>query len=284
MAQIILDYREHGLIELLPSANKENLAVGDIIIRYQEYEFILERKTIADLLSSIKDGRYKEQKIRLVSYMKEKSSHRRIAYILEGDVFAASSIFYSECGDAPLRGWHQSAHSESDKNTVLGFLVSSNMRDNIPIFHSKDRYSTKSILEKLGTRLMKDTKDFFPKQIQDGGASSSSASSEIQHPPILDEPYTATIKMKKKENLNASAWWLLSLTQIPGVGHRIAEMIITTYPTIESLISQYQNPELSIEAKEMLLADISTPQSSRKIGKIISERIFQFITASETSK
>jgi crossover junction endonuclease MUS81 len=270
MAQIILDYREHGLIELLPTANKENLAVGDIIIRYHEYEFILERKTIADLLSSIKDGRYKEQKIRLVSYMKEKMSHRRIAYILEGDVFAESSIFYSE----------------SDKNTVLGFLVSSNMRDNIPIFHAKDRHSTKSILEKLTYRLMKDTKDFFPKAIQNGGGSASSASSEIQHPPILDEPYTATIKMKKKENLNSSSWWLLSLTQIPGVSHSMAEMIIITYPTIESLISQYQNPDIPLTNKEMLLADIriSPSDTARKLGKVVSTRIYQFIFASETSE
>jgi ERCC4-type nuclease len=251
MASIILDYREHGLIELIPSATRDNLLIGDIHIKYQDYEFILERKTIADLISSVKDGRYKEQKIRLVSYMKENPSNRRIAYILEGDPYAIANSFYTE----------------TDKNTVIGFLVSSNLRDGIPVFYSKDRYSTQKIIEKLSTRLMKDTKDFFP--IHQAGGSVST----------LDEPYTTTIKMKKKENLNPSAWWILSLAQIPGVSHSIAEMIITTYPTIESLFLIYQNQDTPTTNKELLLAELrkSSSDSAKKIGKVLSTRIYQYL-------
>ena len=259
MAVIKLDYREHGLLEVIPSAIRENLLVGDIHIQYKERNFILERKTIADLLSSIKDGRYKEQKIRLVSYMKDNLSKRRIAYILEGDVYAPSNALYSE----------------SDKNVVLGFLVSTTMRDNIPVFISKDRYTTRSIIEKLVARLMKEPADFFkktdtlgytPQQDMSGGDAS-------------EDSYASVIKMHKKENLTPLVWWLLSLSQIPGVSHSIAEMIVMTYPTIESLFQQYKNPELSIKNKELLLSEIriSKLENARKIGKIVSTRIYNYI-------
>ena len=169
---IILDNREIKLIELIksyPGGLKipyqiQNLLIGDITITHQiqktntpltikpdetaispeiKYTIIIERKTVCDMIASIKDGRYKEQKMRLVSFMKEIPTKRRIAYILEGDPYAPASTFCSE----------------NDKNTILGFLVSSNLRDGIPVFHSKDRYSTQKIIEKLSTRLMKDNKD-----------------------------------------------------------------------------------------------------------------------------
>ena len=44
----------------------KNLDLGDIIIEYNDIPLIIiERKTIPDLLASIKDGRYKEQKKRI---------------------------------------------------------------------------------------------------------------------------------------------------------------------------------------------------------------------------
>ena len=44
----------------------ETLPIGDIIICHDnEEKLIIERKSITDLLSSIKDGRYEEQSYRL---------------------------------------------------------------------------------------------------------------------------------------------------------------------------------------------------------------------------
>ena len=59
------------LVETIPIFNKiivqtETLPIGDIIICDGETEkLIIERKTLADLQSSIKDGRYEEQSYRL---------------------------------------------------------------------------------------------------------------------------------------------------------------------------------------------------------------------------
>jgi crossover junction endonuclease MUS81 len=65
-----IDYREHALIELLKSRNNIQFEVcpldnGDIHYVSENQHIIIERKTEADLNSSIKDGRWREQKERL---------------------------------------------------------------------------------------------------------------------------------------------------------------------------------------------------------------------------
>ncbi len=67
-----------------PPSNTEIIFVlGDIIFYYNdEIRYVIERKTICDLYSSIKDGRYKEQKARLFNnYAKN-----QIIYLLEGSI------------------------------------------------------------------------------------------------------------------------------------------------------------------------------------------------------
>ena len=69
-------YKNHISIE------KKNLELGDIEINVDfTNKFIFERKTLSDLNASIYDGRYKEQKHRLLSSY----SNNAITYIIEGD-------------------------------------------------------------------------------------------------------------------------------------------------------------------------------------------------------
>ena len=80
---IILDTREHGLIPLLPDAPTQQLPVGDIWIKNGEQTVIVaERKTTADFEASFLDGRYREQRTRLLAYCAEHKA--RALYILEG--------------------------------------------------------------------------------------------------------------------------------------------------------------------------------------------------------
>ena len=70
MIKLVIDNRETKLIELFDKNNIsiiKNLEIGDILIINEEKPIIIiERKTLSDLSASIKDGRYKEQKIRLI--------------------------------------------------------------------------------------------------------------------------------------------------------------------------------------------------------------------------
>ena len=58
------------------------MLAGDIIIRDNDgnEKLIIERKSVADLASSISDGRYKEQSLRL----QQQSSNHNILYMIEG--------------------------------------------------------------------------------------------------------------------------------------------------------------------------------------------------------
>jgi ERCC4-type nuclease len=83
---IQLDMREHGLIkELKKPFSTYALDVGDIWIgKKDKPALILERKTAADFSSSVTDGRYREQRGRLLAYSQELGS--KIAYVIEGSL------------------------------------------------------------------------------------------------------------------------------------------------------------------------------------------------------
>lgn len=83
----ILDIRERELIKLLPSIPTQQLPIGDIWFGVDKETnlpkgIIAERKTIRDLEASILDGRYREQRTRILSYSQETGSQP--LYIIEG--------------------------------------------------------------------------------------------------------------------------------------------------------------------------------------------------------
>ncbi len=83
---LVLDTREHGLIPLLSSATVEQLPVGDAWIRDPSGNtlVVVERKTTSDFEASFLDGRYREQRTRLLSHCAEIKA--RPLYILEGGI------------------------------------------------------------------------------------------------------------------------------------------------------------------------------------------------------
>jgi ERCC4-type nuclease len=86
---MLLDTREHELRALLPSASVRQLPVGDVWIGLSGEELaangiLIERKAVADLEASILDGRYREQRSRLLAHCAERQAHP--LYIIEGEM------------------------------------------------------------------------------------------------------------------------------------------------------------------------------------------------------
>jgi len=77
-------YKDKIIIE------KRQLDIGDIHINFNDITYIYERKTVNDLLSSVKDGRYKEQKHRLLA------SSTNNNYIIEGDTITSHKNFSNQ--------------------------------------------------------------------------------------------------------------------------------------------------------------------------------------------
>tara|TARA_Y100000389_G_scaffold127698_1_gene125033 strand:+ start:5168 stop:5854 length:687 start_codon:yes stop_codon:yes gene_type:complete len=83
---IVIDLRENAIKDHFKDNKPEwieysQLPLGDIIIKDGDnIIFIIERKTLDDLSHSIKDGRYHEQKYRLLEHF----SRDQIIYLIEG--------------------------------------------------------------------------------------------------------------------------------------------------------------------------------------------------------
>ena len=90
----LVDTREHHLIPLLKDSEVVQLPVGDLWIgvgadkKPVKGGLVVERKTMTDFEASILDGRYREQRVRLLAFCQEQGASP--LYILEG-AFTASS-------------------------------------------------------------------------------------------------------------------------------------------------------------------------------------------------
>ena len=131
--EIIIDNREKDLITLFEKNDenciKQNLDIGDIhFVVNNEIIYIIERKTYQDLGASIKDGRYKEQKIRLLA-----NNKNNIFYIIEGNINEATNLSYK---------------------SLHGSIINMIFRDNIKIIHSQDITETYNILIQIKNKFM----------------------------------------------------------------------------------------------------------------------------------
>ena len=180
---------------------KKQLELGDIIIEFNDIQMIFERKTMNDLLSSITDGRYKEQKMRLLN------NYTNINYLIEGtDIISSNNI--------------------NKQQLLTSVYYHSIYRDNIKIFFNKNLNDTITFLLLLSTKII-DNPDNFK-------SSSQNSISNI----YID---TCKIKSKKIDNIDKETCYLLQLSQIPGISKEIAKNIKDKYPTMTILLNTLNN-------------------------------------------
>jgi ERCC4-type nuclease len=140
---LIIDNREQALLATIKNTKYEtlNLIHGDIIIKHQDDNVIaiFERKTLQDLLASIKDGRYRNQKKELI----ENYDRSVLYYIIEGDL----------------------SFSNHDENKItLGAIINILIRDDIKVFFTKNISDTCSLIENIYTRILENPEKYINKQ------------------------------------------------------------------------------------------------------------------------
>ena len=117
---ITIDYREHALINIWPATcEKEvvNLEIGDAIVQVPgnpDAKYVFERKTYADLISSINDGRYREQKQRMLSTY----APQQCTYIIEGAVDSSSATYQGMMTNTLFRDGMKIVRTDSPRDTV----------------------------------------------------------------------------------------------------------------------------------------------------------------------
>ena len=149
MTTIYVDTRECKLRELLEKNGAvfvtKPLELGDILIEHPKRQILVERKTIADFHASITDGRYKNQKLRLLEWrnkMDEQTDTRKnIIYLFE-----------EKTGDNKDRAY-------------WGALVNMILRDNIGVIQCDGMVRTAQVIADIKKKLDEDKFD----ELEGGG-------------------------------------------------------------------------------------------------------------------
>jgi len=141
-----IDHRESELISLLSSSSfsfeTKQLPVGDIWIgidndeKITEGSLIIERKTIRDFEASFLDGRYREQRGRILSFCQEHKTQP--IYLLEGS-------------------W-SSATGRLQKKAILKLINRLTLHYQIPILHTNSIHETYELVLTLVEQWKEDPK------------------------------------------------------------------------------------------------------------------------------
>lgn len=147
MITVYIDTRESQLISLFKARDLDKyqasisfevktLDIGDIHLQYDQKSFVFERKTVNDLLASVKDGRYREQKARLLSI-----DNANISYIIEGDDIVSSKY-------------------DRHQSLLSGVYLHTMYRDNMHVVFTKNTNDTCTFILTLCAKIIDKPFDF----------------------------------------------------------------------------------------------------------------------------
>lgn len=254
-----VDNREHKLLELIQTSTKfqhtntvlkspaPSLPLGDMILKVaDETVLVMERKTLRDLLASVKDGRYRDQKVRLLkSYPRE-----MVLYILEGGSKQNWSFSWTFESDPSDRMRARSAFSSVEKKIMMSSFVNTLVRDRIGWVFTEDLEDTAAFLEQLVQRVRENPDVYCPSMQKDKQQAED----------------TNVRPLAKKDLLTPSLCFIAQLAQIPGLSLGKARVIADTLGvhSMTELITKV--PDL----KESL-------QNVQGIGKKIAQTVCTFL-------
>ena len=212
----------------------ENLELGDMIIRDDEGVDLLiyERKTISDLISSIKDGRYNEQSYRLNGL--EHNNHN-IIYLIEGSI----------------------SKTLKEKQMVYSSLLSINYYKGFSVMRSVNVDETAYIICNSLMKISKekDKKPFYTNKTVEGE----------------EKSYSTVIKSKKNANITPDNFGEIVLCQIPYVNSVSAICIMNKFKTLNNLLKSIKEDENCLEGLSYETEKKQTRKLSKTVVKNIIE-------------
>ena len=192
------------------------LDVGDVQIEKGDVKLIVERKTWNDLRSSLSDGRYAEQKARA---MGSKEEGCEFCYLIEG-----------QCPDWSASSYHGARCA----------AVKMSVRDKIPVFMTKSKDETSSLIEYLAN------------QVNNGNLYTSSSSASVG----------TSCSKRKRDNLDDPASVLTAmLSVIPGMSTKKAKVVVEELKCVDGIRS----------ASEKRLSEL--PVGGRKLGPSLAKKM-----------
>lgn len=191
--------------------------------------FVIERKAFADLAASIKDGRYREQKRRMLAHY---PAHT-ITYVIEG------------AGSA----WLRSGTTHGMPHAVYqGAIFHTMYRDGIHVVFTRDLNETAEWLACFARKVFDAPDKFVP------GVPASPASALVP-----------TVARRKMASIDPAVCFRLQLCQIPTISNKIATEIARAYPCWEALWGALQ----PLAPDQRLAALMKLPMVGRKKAEAV---------------
>jgi ERCC4-type nuclease len=217
------------------------LDLGDIIIcdNLGNEKLIIERKTVNDLVSSIKDGRYAEQSFRL----NECDMHNHnIIYLIEGNI-------------------NRPHDKRFNKKTLLSSFITISYFKGFSLMKTISIQETSTLIVQYANKIEKETGKcgYYDKDKGNG---------EIK----LD--YSSVVKRAKKANITENNIGAIMLSQIPGISSAAAAKIMEKFNTIKNLIACVEKDPVCLDN---IMLDIKGGTKQRRMSKTAVVNIKKYL-------
>lgn len=258
---IHIDNRERELkamAELAGIQNKyvfSNLDYGDILISVDGVMpplVVIERKTIADLAASVKDGRYKNQKLKL----KEKCGAGTVYYIIEG----CFSWLMADDNSVSLHGISQ--------KTLMSCIINTMVRDNIKVIITRNVEETFACVEAIYRRIRDDPSKYARclGGCLDGGGE--------------DADEEKVLRVKKDSSLTREKCFENQLCQVPDMSAKTAKAVVGEFKTMEEfykIMVGLSDPDKIAKIKSIMIVDDKGKGKGRRISERVAKNIVEFM-------
>jgi len=215
--EVILDEREAHLYDRCTTLvqgeshtksstalKKAVLPLGDVLLKYVDQDVLLiERKSLQDLLASIKDGRYEEQSYRLI-HASDIHPHN-IVYLIEGQL-------------STLR-------SPQEKRMVYSAMTTLQTFKGFSVIRTGGLQETAEWIIATADKLAREIAGGKNPRFANGHAYTDIDSNNLPTPP----PYCSVVKKTKKDNITSDNIGEIVLCQIPGISAITATAIMKNY-------------------------------------------------------
>lgn len=250
-----IDAREHKLKDILMqsidceeclaflSVECDNLYCGDFIVEIDNIPIVvIERKTLSDLVSSIKDKRYISQKVKL----KDTYSNSSIVYLIEGP------FDYNPSVPLYIEGM--------EKYSVISSIINTQVRDRINVVNTENLEETFDFLVALLIRICKNPTKY--KESCGNGI-------EVKKEDLI----------KKQKINNKQDMFFFQLTQVPGISAKTAEAFVAKYNNMMEFYKTFtnMNNEEKLKTLKSITIDDTNNNKSRKINSKVAENIVQYM-------
>lgn len=223
---VVIDSREVVLKEYVSNIDGivftvQQLDVGDVhIVKNDECQLVIERKSISDMMSSISDGRWTEQKWRCLEWCK------KVLYIIETG-HEVWGRFHSWCDFARhVSNPYQKVTGTGCLTALLNLLVV----HGIHFMLVKDTPMTAETIAMLWERYRQP----LPPHHQSATVVGDGTATDHQD---YQEAFLRSIHTRKKDNMSIGTYYIHCLMGIPSISSKTALKFKELFPSIIDLVA-----------------------------------------------